>query len=138
MPGHRHDHGDVDHGFVVRGQCLVVADAAAELADPGECALDDPAAGQHGEALDVVGAFDHLDGQCQDLAGPDDQPSRIAAVGPDQADRGEPAAKLGQVSSRYAASRSWMPAMVTTTASSSPPVSTAMWRLRPLTFFPAS
>jgi hypothetical protein len=34
--GHCHDHGDVDHCFVVGGQGLVVAYAAAVLADPAE------------------------------------------------------------------------------------------------------
>ena len=41
-------------------------------------------------------------------------------------------------SSGFAASRSWMAAAVTSTAISRPPVSTAMCRLVPLIFFPAS
>jgi hypothetical protein len=35
-----HDHGDVDHGLVVGGQGLVVADAAAMLGDPGQRPLN--------------------------------------------------------------------------------------------------
>ena len=41
-------------------------------------------------------------------------------------------------SSGLAASRSWMDAAVISTVSSSPVVSTAMCRLRPLIFLPAS
>ena len=40
------DHGPQDHGVVVGGQVLVVADGAAVLDDPGERRLRDPAAGQ--------------------------------------------------------------------------------------------
>lgn len=47
------DHGDVDHGFVVFGQGLVVADAAAVFSDPSEGSLDDPAAGQDAESGDI-------------------------------------------------------------------------------------
>ena len=39
---------------------------------------------------------------------------------------------------RLAPRQSWIPAEWTTTASSRPRVSTTIWRLRPLTFLPAS
>jgi hypothetical protein len=55
----------VDHGFVVVGQGLVVADAAAVFGDPSDCSLDDPAAGQNHESGDLVGAFDDFDGERQ-------------------------------------------------------------------------
>ena len=47
-----------------------------------------------------------------------------------------PWASLAQTS--LAPSRSWMAALWTTTTSTNPSVSTARWRLRPVTFFPAS
>jgi hypothetical protein len=51
--GHGHDHGDVDHGFVVAGQGFVVADAAAVFGDPSERSLDDPAAGKDQKPADL-------------------------------------------------------------------------------------
>src|SRR5215213_415125 len=54
---HRHDHGNVDHGLVVLGQGLVVADAAAAFADPSKRALYDPPSGQHVEPGQVVAAL---------------------------------------------------------------------------------
>src|SRR4051794_21858156 len=63
--GHGHDHGDVDHRLGVLGQRLVVADAAAVFADPGQGALHDPAAGNDLEAGEVVGALDDGDGEAQ-------------------------------------------------------------------------
>jgi hypothetical protein len=69
----------------------------APVADqPAEGALYYPPAGQHDEPGDVVGAFDDGHGQAQNLVGPDDQASGVAAVGPDQADRGEPLAQQRQ------------------------------------------
>ena len=43
-PGHDDDHGPVKHGLVVGGQPLLVADGATAPGDPGQGALDDPAA----------------------------------------------------------------------------------------------
>src|ERR671917_509286 len=43
--GHGHDHGEVGHRLGVLGPGLVVAHAAAVLADPGPGAFHDPAAG---------------------------------------------------------------------------------------------
>jgi len=48
---HEADHGEGDHGLGHLGQVLVVPGQAAPAAEPAECPLDDPAAGQHGEAL---------------------------------------------------------------------------------------
>src|SRR3954465_1133270 len=48
--GHGHDHRDVDHRFGMLGQGLVVAHAAAALADPGPRRLDHPAAGNDSKA----------------------------------------------------------------------------------------
>src|SRR6266496_3718817 len=66
------------------GQALVVADAAAVLADPGEGALDDPAAGQDLEGVRVALAHD-LDDQVQS-GGPGDELAGVSGVGPGQAD----------------------------------------------------
>src|SRR4051794_20025182 len=63
--GHGHDHRDVDHRLGVLGQGLVVADAAAMFADPGQGALYHPAAWDDLEAGDVVGALDDGDGAGQ-------------------------------------------------------------------------
>jgi hypothetical protein len=56
--GHEGDHGPDDHGFMAGrgrgGEAFVVAGGPAVLADPGEGALDDHAAGQDLEAGDAV------------------------------------------------------------------------------------
>ena len=74
-----------DHGFVAGGQVFIVADGAAVLADPGEGALDHPAAGQH--LKDVPVALGHdLHGHLQG-GGPGDQlAGGVSGVGPDQQD----------------------------------------------------
>jgi hypothetical protein len=63
--------GPVDDGLVVGGQPLVVADGAA-AGDPGQGALDDPAAGQHLERVQVIGAPDDLKGELERGLGPGD------------------------------------------------------------------
>jgi hypothetical protein len=113
---------DVDHGLVVVGLGLIVAYAAAMLADPGERSLYHPPAGQDDEAW--LGAFDDVDSQEHDVAGPDQRPSGVSGIGPDQAMVVK--RSRSRASSPWAASRSCSPAIVTITANSRPPVSTAM------------
>ena len=62
-PGHDHDHGPVDVGFVVGGQPLVVADGAAVAGDPRQRPLDHPPAGQDLKGVQVIGPFHDLQGQ---------------------------------------------------------------------------
>ncbi|WP_156051320.1 hypothetical protein [Allokutzneria albata] len=57
---------------------------------PAECALYQPSAGHHHEPGDGVGAFDDGHGQTQHALCPRDEASGLAAVDPDQSDRGEP------------------------------------------------
>ena len=59
--GHEGGHGPQDHGFVAGREGFVVADGPAVLADPGEGALYDPAAGQHLEGVRLA-AGDDLQG----------------------------------------------------------------------------
>jgi len=91
--GHDHDHGDGDHGFVVLGQGLVVADTAAVFGDPAEGPRHDPAPGQDQESADRVGAFDDVHGAGQDLVCPGQQASGGAPVGSDVAYGAEPGAQ---------------------------------------------
>jgi GntR family transcriptional regulator len=88
------------------------------------------------EGLGVIGPFDDLDGQLQPLRRPRQQLPGVAAVGPGPADATTGALEVEQ--QRPAASRSCTDAGVTSTSSSSPVVSTAMCRLRPLTFLALS
>src|SRR5437764_4475122 len=84
--GHEGDHAPQVHGFVVGGEAFVVAGAAAVAGDPGQGPLDDPAAGQDGEGVQVIGSFDDLHGQFEVGGGPGLQFPGVAAVGPGQAD----------------------------------------------------
>jgi hypothetical protein len=52
--GHDGDHCPDDHGFVAAGEAFVVAGAAPAGGDPGQGALDDPAAGQDLEGVQVI------------------------------------------------------------------------------------
>nr|WP_285691818.1 hypothetical protein [Actinoplanes sp. NBRC 103695] len=123
--GHDDDHGPLDHRGVMLWQPFVIADGAPASVDPGERALDRPPAVRDHEG-GLPGEFrDDLDGETQLGGGPVDELAGVAGIGPDQTDARAP-------------SRSCTPALVTGTASSSPQVSTAMWRLRPLIFLPAS
>ena len=87
--GHEGDHGPQDHGFVAGGEAFVVADGPAVLADPGEGALDDPAAGQDLEGVQVRGAPDDLEGELERAGGPGDELAGVDAVGPGELDLGE-------------------------------------------------
>lgn len=81
---------------MVLGSSFVIADQAAVSEQPAEGAFHYPAARQHHEPAGVVVAFDDGHGQAQRGLGPDDQPARVAAVGPDQSDGGEPLPQQGQ------------------------------------------
>lgn len=114
---------------------FVVFVETARPVEPCKRAFDDSALGQHLEHVQLI-AFDHLRVVSELLFGPADQFARVAAVDED----------LGMLSRRQnwrismaqAATRSWMPDECTITASRLPSVSTAMCRLRPLIFLPAS
>jgi hypothetical protein len=71
---------------VVGGQAFVVAGAAAVAGDPGQGALDDPAAGQDLEGVQGIGPFDDFDGQVQPGGRPGEQLPGVASVGPGPAD----------------------------------------------------
>jgi hypothetical protein len=95
--GHGRDHCDVDHGFVGRGQRLVVADQATVLDEPAEGAFDDPASGDDSEPGGAgIGPFGDRHGKGQNLFRPVHQPSGVSAVGPDQADGAERRAERRQ------------------------------------------
>src|SRR5512146_2190113 len=98
-------------------------------ADPGERSLYHPPAGQDDEAW--LGAFDDLDSQVHDVAGPDQQPSGYPASAQTRAMVVK--RSRSRASSRWATSGACSPAIVTITANSRPQVATAMGRLRPLT-----
>jgi hypothetical protein len=71
---------------VVFGLAFVVNSQPAALAEPGEGALHDPAAGQNLEVVDAWSFADDLDRQGKDLLGPDDQLAGVAGISPDQPD----------------------------------------------------
>jgi len=133
---HGDDHGPVDDGLVVFGQPLIVADGATAAGDPGQGALDDPAARQHLEGMQVIGAPDDGQGELERGLGPGDQLAGVDAVGPGKPDLGERLAQVPQ--QRPGRVRSCTLAAVTSTVSSRPVTSAAICRLRPCTFLPAS
>jgi hypothetical protein len=81
---------------VVFGLAFVVDGQPAALAEPGEGALHDPAAGQDFEVVDALAFADDLDGQGEGLLGPGDQLAGIAGISPDQPEGREVAAEAPQ------------------------------------------
>ena len=73
---------------MVVGSGFVVAHAAAVLVDPGETSLDHPDAGPDVETGGAGDAFDDLHSKGENVFRPDEQPSGVTAVGPDQPDGG--------------------------------------------------
>jgi hypothetical protein len=106
------------------------------MADPGQGAFDNPAFGDDLEAGNIV-AFDDLQTLSAGLGNPlgHDRPL-IAAIGKDHLD--ERAAAAGTARHSSAPSRSCTSAVCTVTPTFRPSVSTMIWRLRPVTFLPAS
>ncbi len=141
MP-HAVDHGDPDPGFGGFRQTFVVLAQVPRLkghrSPPGEGARHHPAPGLDLEARylgqpghDVQDPVGGLSGQ------PSAQLGALAAtIGPDDLQAREPVPRRART--RRAPSRSWRSAVGTTTARSSPKVSTTMGHLRPLTCWPAS
>src|SRR6476659_9824645 len=80
------------------GSGLVVARAAAVLVDPRGTSLDHPNAGPDVETSGAGDAFDDLHSRGENVFRPDEQPSGVTAVGPDQPDGGEAAAQCDQES----------------------------------------
>src|SRR6266571_1946890 len=91
---HEGGHGLEDHGFVAGLEAFVVADGAAVLADPGECALYDPAAGQHLEGMRVAPGDDlqvYLQGR-----GPAGELAGVDGISPYQTDAAAGAVQVPQ------------------------------------------
>jgi len=88
-PEHEMDHRDIDHGFAARGQFFIILAQATIAPEPTKGALDNPALGQHDEALLVVGALDDLQDAAQERLGPNDQASTVGVISPDFAQAGE-------------------------------------------------
>src|SRR3984957_883095 len=91
--------GDKDPGHSAGQGGLEVLGEPSAPTEPGESALDDPAAWQHFEPVELIGALDHLDRPAADLRQLQAQlVAGIAAIGEDMAqpgikisDRGEDA-----------------------------------------------
>jgi hypothetical protein len=85
-PGGEADMGDIDPGLGAGDGFFPVLAEASAPAEPGEGALDDPAARDDFEALRGVGAFDDLDGPRAD---PGERRTQlrpgVAAIGEDVA-----------------------------------------------------
>jgi hypothetical protein len=107
-----------------------------QLHDPCESSFNDPTFGQHDEAMEI-GTFDDFQLPSASFGdGGRHLWPLISPIGVDALDEWEAPACLTQ--NAIAPSRPWISAECTTTLSRRPSVSTRVWRLRPLTFLPAS
>jgi hypothetical protein len=85
---HQMDHGDPDHGGTRLGDIRIILRSAAVPTTPGEGPLHDPACWQQEDALDPVGALDHLQADFApgpSLPDPGDERPRLRLIGPDHA-----------------------------------------------------
>lgn len=82
------------------GSGFVVAHATPVLADPGERPLHHPDPGPDVKTGAAGDAFDDLNPKGKHVFRPSDQPPWVAAVAPDQLDRGERAPQSGEHSVR--------------------------------------
>jgi len=80
--------GDGDERLGDGGELLIIAGEATVLDDPGEGALDHPAAAQHLKALGGRAALDDLDDDVGFVLCPPHQPTGVAAVGEGECDEG--------------------------------------------------
>ena len=80
---HEADGGKFQEREGVAVEVFPILGETAATVEPGDCALDDPASGQHDESVDLIGAFDDFDFELrQDLRqGFLEHRSLIAAVG---------------------------------------------------------
>src|ERR1700704_2077835 len=134
---HDADHGQPDEGSNGPGVSLEIARQAAIAADPCQGAFDDPALGQDDEFVQFV-ALDDLEHPTTGAGSRSRGAwSLIAGIGEDALDEGKKAAGASiENHPRPVAVLNvggW-----TTTFSRRPSVSTRIWRLRPVTFLPAS
>jgi hypothetical protein len=81
---HHAHHGPLHPRLVVFGLAFVVDGQPAVLAEPGEGALYDPAAGQDLKVVDALAFADDLERQGEGLLGPGDQLAGIPGISPDQ------------------------------------------------------
>jgi len=87
---HDADHGETDEGDSGSRVAFEVFGETATATDPGEGALDDPALGQHLEAVGDIASFHDL--QFPASRACDDEGhllATVAAVGEDALDKGE-------------------------------------------------
>ena len=90
---HEVGHRNQDHSFTGFRPGLVVLGQSAVLAQPREGAFDDPALGQHDEAM-RFGTLDDLHKTPVPASRPVDKPPGIAAVGKDQLQSAKPRTQL--------------------------------------------
>ena len=91
-PQHDSDHGEADECRDGAGVSLEVAREASVVADPSEGALDDPAVGQHDEAVQFVAFDDFYDPATRDGGGSRHARPLIAGIGEDALNEGKEAA----------------------------------------------
>ena len=133
---HQTDHGEGDHGFGDFGQFLVVLGQAAPSAEPAERSFNDPSAWEHDEAGGPGDTADDDQRQAEQEAGDQDGEPVVDAVGEHDP---EPAVEVLDLLQQIPGAVGILNiGGVDDDAQQKPRVSTATWRLRPLTFLAAS
>ncbi len=126
----------MDHGLGAVDALLVVPHEPAPPGHPCEGALDDPAAWKDFEALRGIGPFDDFDGEVEEGGLVHELGSVVGAIGELVLEPGQRLRTLSRIICAPALSE--MAAVVRLTISRRPSVSTAICRLRPTIFLPAS
>ncbi len=129
-------HGDENHGVRDIDALFVVTHEAPPSCHPSEGSLDHPASGQDLEALLVVGSPYDLNDEIEVGSLVHQLQPIIGAIGEQVLYPGP--AFADAIEDGLGAALSEISAVVRLTIKSRPSVSTAMWRLRPTIFSPAS
>lgn len=86
---HEPDHGDLDHGFAVFYQFLIVLAESPGMCQPGERAFYDPALAKQLKTSLLFQLPDNFQHPAAPATQPFDQLSGVTAIGPHQRNRGE-------------------------------------------------
>ncbi len=129
-------HSDESHGLGDLEALFVIADETAPARHPSEGAFDGPAAWQDLEARVFVAPADDFDSKIEEGGFVHELEPIIGAISEQMFHPGQRLRMLFRMV--WAPAESEISAGVRLTMSRRPSVSTAMWRLRPRTFLPAS
>jgi len=93
---HEPDHGDVDHGFAVFQEFLIVLAESPGMSQPGERAFHDPAFAQELKTSLLFQLTDNFQDPTTPAIEPGNQLAGVTAIGPHQRNGGKRRSRLDE------------------------------------------